>query len=171
MRAIAGAFTTSCMDLMFSDRAATLTETPELTGLTVVSNMINHLDLDPVLSHGARLESVNTILSLWPIILLVLDTVRTGVERPIGIDYKKISLALSAPPLAGLAMKNATNRSSNSVVGNEWTPSRKIGHIPLPMAKNWTFVRDVPAPPGQSFRSWWEDEHEKKSGKSEGEKR
>ena len=50
-------------------------------------------------------------------------------------------------------------------------PSRKIGHIPLPMAKNWTFVRDVPAPPGQSFRSWWEDEHEKKSGKSEGEKR
>ncbi len=34
---------------------------------------------------------------------------------------------------------------------------RKIGHIPLPLAKNWTFVRDVPAPPAQSFREWWNE--------------
>lgn len=34
-------------------------------------------------------------------------------------------------------------------------PGRKIGHIPLPIAKNWTGVRDVPAPPAQSFREWW----------------
>ncbi len=32
---------------------------------------------------------------------------------------------------------------------------RKIGHIPLPMAQNWTHVRDIPAPPAQSFREWW----------------
>ncbi len=36
-------------------------------------------------------------------------------------------------------------------------PRRRIGHIPLPLAKDWTFVRDVPAPPAQSFREWWND--------------
>lgn len=39
-------------------------------------------------------------------------------------------------------------------------PGRKIGHIPLPLAKNWTFVRDVPAPPAQSFREWWNNREE-----------
>ena len=39
-------------------------------------------------------------------------------------------------------------------------PGRKIGHIPLPMATNWTFVRDVPAPPAQTFRQWWDEREE-----------
>ena len=39
-------------------------------------------------------------------------------------------------------------------------PDHKIGHIPLPIVKGWTAVRDVPAPPAQSFRQWW-DEKEK----------
>ncbi len=39
-------------------------------------------------------------------------------------------------------------------------PGRKIGHIPLPMARNWTFVRDVPAPPAQTFRQWWDERDE-----------
>ncbi|MCF2706022.1 iron-sulfur cluster-binding protein [Arcanobacterium haemolyticum] len=39
-------------------------------------------------------------------------------------------------------------------------PNRRIGHIPLPLAKNWTFVRDVAAPPAQSFREWWDEREE-----------
>lgn len=38
-------------------------------------------------------------------------------------------------------------------------PKRYIGHIPAPIVKNWTFVRNVPAAPAQSFREWWK-EHE-----------
>lgn len=41
-------------------------------------------------------------------------------------------------------------------------PNRRIGDIPLPLAKDWTFVRDVPAPPAQTLREWWhENEGEK----------
>ena len=35
---------------------------------------------------------------------------------------------------------------------------RKIGYLPLPVAKDWTRARDIPAPPAQSFRDWWHEE-------------
>lgn len=41
-------------------------------------------------------------------------------------------------------------------------PDHKIGHIPLPIVKGWTSVRDVPAPPAQSFRQWWDAREEEK---------
>ena len=43
------------MDLMVSDGAAALAEAPEWTAFAVVSDVLNHLDLDPVLAHRARL--------------------------------------------------------------------------------------------------------------------
>ncbi|MGO1638741.1 MAG: lactate utilization protein LutB domain-containing protein, partial [Ancrocorticia populi] len=44
-------------------------------------------------------------------------------------------------------------------------PDHKIGHIPLPVVSNWTFVRDVPAPPTQTFRDWWKDREQDSTGK------
>ncbi|MDY5403270.1 MAG: LutB/LldF family L-lactate oxidation iron-sulfur protein [Trueperella sp.] len=35
---------------------------------------------------------------------------------------------------------------------------RKLGYLPLPVVKDWTRTRDVPAPPAQSFRQWWQEE-------------
>lgn len=42
-------------------------------------------------------------------------------------------------------------------------PKRHIGYIPLPIAKEWTRVRDIPAPPATSFREWWK---QRKSGQA-----
>ena len=44
-------------------------------------------------------------------------------------------------------------------------PDLKIGRVPLPVAKSWTRVRDVPAPPAQSFRQWWKAREEKEDGR------
>ena len=37
-------------------------------------------------------------------------------------------------------------------------PDRKITKLPG-IAAGWTQSRDIPAPPGQSFRQWWDKEH------------
>ena len=37
-------------------------------------------------------------------------------------------------------------------------PDRKITKLPG-IAAGWTQSRDIPAPPGQSFRQWWNKEH------------
>ncbi len=39
-------------------------------------------------------------------------------------------------------------------------PDRKIGYMPIPVANLWTRVRDLPAPPAQTFRDWWKDHNE-----------
>ena len=44
-------------------------------------------------------------------------------------------------------------------------PNLKISRVPLPVAKSWTRVRDVPAPPAQSFRQWWKAREEKECGR------
>ena len=42
-----------------------------------------------------------------------------------------------------------------------------IGDVPLPLAKQWSGTRDIPQPPGQTFRDWWASEHESCSGGGE----
>ena len=61
---------------------------------------------------------------------------------------------------SGKNMKRAGNavKAGRLAAGKD----RKIGHLPFPVVKNWTGTRDVPAPPAQSFRAWWDDEHEEK---------
>ena len=44
-------------------------------------------------------------------------------------------------------------------------PNLKISRVPLPVAKAWTRVRDVPAPPAQSFRQWWKAREEEEGGR------
>ena len=39
-----------------------------------------------------------------------------------------------------------------------------IGDVPLPLAKQWSQTRDIPQPPGQTFRDWWASEHESAAG-------
>lgn len=36
--------------------------------------------------------------------------------------------------------------------------ARRIGHLPLPVAATWTAAHDIPAPPAQSFRDWWQEQ-------------
>ena len=39
---------------------------------------------------------------------------------------------------------------------------KPLGPMPVPLASRWLQARDVEAPPTQTFRQWWQDEHEEK---------
>lgn len=56
----------------------------------------------------------------------------------------------------GMARAGDAMKAGRAAAGRD----RKIGHLPFPVVKEWTTTRDVPAPPAQSFRAWWNDEHE-----------
>lgn len=76
---------------------------------------------------------------------------RGGVPSGWDVGMKASAAVMSSGKrmeLAGKAMP-----VGNLIAG----PDHKIGHLPLPVVKNWTFVRDVPAPPAESFRDWWKD--------------
>lgn len=76
---------------------------------------------------------------------------RGGIPSGWDIGMKASSKVMSSGELMDTAGKAMP--AGNFVAG----PDHKIGHIPLPVVKNWTFVRDVPAPPRQNFRSWWKE--------------
>lgn len=43
--------------------------------------------------------------------------------------------------------------------------NRKIHNVPIPLANRWTMVRDIPAPPAQTFREWLAAEEKKENKK------
>ncbi len=79
---------------------------------------------------------------------------RGGLPNAWDVAMKGTSSVMSS----GKKMERAGNamKAGRLAAGRD----RKIGHIPLPVAKEWTGTRDVPAPPATSFRTWWNDEHE-----------
>jgi len=80
-------------------------------------------------------------------------------RRPSAQDLamRATSLLLASPPRMGLAIK--AEGVANRVVaafGHRTLPGGRlaIGRLPGPGAA-WTDARDLPAPPRESFRSWW----------------
>ena len=54
-----------------------------------------------------------------------------------------------------LATVQVASRAAGGIYKDKW-----IGPIPLPLADRWLQARDVEAPPTQTFRQWWKNEHE-----------
>ena len=84
---------------------------------------------------------------------------RGGVPSGWDIGMKASAKAMSSGKTMAAAGK--VMPAGNFIAG----PDHKIGHIPLPVVSNWTFVRDVPAPPTQTFRDWWKDREQDSTGK------
>ena len=84
----------------------------------------------------------------------ITDANRGGIPNAWDVAMKGSSKVMQngkAMGKVGDAMK-----AGRAVAGKE----RKIGHLPLPVIKEWTETRDVPAPPAQSFRAWWAERNE-----------
>ena len=54
-----------------------------------------------------------------------------------------------------LATVQRGSRLAGGVFKDKW-----IGPLPIPIAERWLKARDVEAPPTQTFRRWWDSEHE-----------
>ena len=54
-----------------------------------------------------------------------------------------------------LATVQKGSRLAGRMLRDKW-----IGPLPVPIAGRWLQARDVEAPPTQTFRQWWNDEHE-----------
>jgi hypothetical protein len=119
VRAVTGALPASRMYLMVCNRASRPTEASKRAGFAVIRNMLDHLHPNPTPTHRAGLEGIDTVLSLRPLVLLVLDPVGTCIEGAVWIHNQKVPLALSTPTLSRLTMEHASNRSCNCIVGNE----------------------------------------------------
>lgn len=82
---------------------------------------------------------------------------RGGIPDRWDVAMKVSSKVMSSGK--GMQMGGKAANAGRVVAGSD----RKIGFLPFPVVKDWTRTRDVPAPPAQSFRDWWEAE-----GKNEG---
>ncbi|GAA4905805.1 iron-sulfur cluster-binding protein [Tessaracoccus sp. MC1865] len=64
---------------------------------------------------------------------------------------------------AGWVMKDGRNLASvqlGSRFAGRIFRGKWLGPMPIPLASRWLQARDVEAPPTQTFRQWWKDEHE-----------
>ncbi|HHT14217.1 MAG TPA: iron-sulfur cluster-binding protein [Propionibacterium sp.] len=64
---------------------------------------------------------------------------------------------------AGWVMKDGRNLASVQLgtrFAGRVLRGKSLGPMPIPLASRWLQARDVEAPPTQTFRQWWKDEHE-----------
>ncbi|GAA1171703.1 L-lactate dehydrogenase complex protein LldF [Kitasatospora gansuensis] len=74
-------------------------------------------------------------------------------RTPEALAMKAAATVLDSPRLLGAAQKAA------SVGGRALARNGRIGRMPGPLA-GWSDSRDTPAPPAESFRTWWRKNRE-----------
>ncbi len=82
---------------------------------------------------------------------------RQRAEGPSGanLTMSAAGFVLASPRRTALAERVAGS------LGSRLFPRGKIGPLPGPLGR-WTAARDAPVPARQSFREWWQTEHEAK---------
>ena len=88
----------------------------------------------------------------------VVDAHRDGRPKGQDLAMKASALVLSDGARMGYAVKagSVANRVVTALSRRTLPGGRvAIGRIPGPGASAWTGARDLPAPPRESFRSWW----------------
>ncbi len=88
----------------------------------------------------------------------VVDAHRDGLPKGQDLAFKGAALLLGSGRGLGFAVKagSVANRVVTALSRRTLPGGRvAIGRIPGPGGSAWTGARDLPAPPRESFRSWW----------------
>ncbi|MFB7454164.1 LutB/LldF family L-lactate oxidation iron-sulfur protein [Streptomyces sp. NPDC056194] len=75
------------------------------------------------------------------------------LPSPEGIAMKAATAVLVSPARLGLAQRVA------ALAGRILARRGRIGRLPGPF-RGWSDTRDTPAPPTESFRTWWRENHQ-----------
>ena len=87
----------------------------------------------------------------------VVDAHRGGTPKPEAVAMKAAAWSLaSSRRLAGLEKASGLLGRAADRLGRRTLPGGRRALGRLPGAGAWTAARDLPAPPRESFRAWWQ---------------